>query len=98
PCPPRDGLLHESANGFTTPGHGESEVTPMKHWMRALTAPAIASLALAGCGGGSQFVTSDAALSQLSKPGAGKIKHIVCIFQESRSFNSRFMGYPGAET
>ena len=70
----------------------------MKPWMRALTAPAIASLALAGCGGGSQFVTSDAALSQLSKTGAGKIKHIVFIVQENRSFNNLFMGYPGAET
>jgi phospholipase C len=70
----------------------------MKPWMRALTAPAIATLALAGCGGSQSFVNSDTALKHLSTTGAGKIKHIVFIVQENRSFDNLFMGYPGADT
>jgi phospholipase C len=31
-------------------------------------------------------------------PSSGKIKHIVIIVQENRSFNNLFRGYPGAET
>ncbi|MFY9738062.1 MAG: hypothetical protein WAK11_03320, partial [Candidatus Cybelea sp.] len=30
--------------------------------------------------------------------GTGKIRHVVYIVQENRSFNDLFMGYPGAET
>jgi len=31
-------------------------------------------------------------------PGAGKIKHIIIVVQENRSFNNLFYGYPGAKT
>jgi len=37
-------------------------------------------------------------LRELSETGAGKIKHIVYVVQENRSFNDLFMGYPGATT
>ena len=30
--------------------------------------------------------------------GTGKIRHVVYIVQENRSFNDLFMGYPGAKT
>ncbi len=49
--------------------------------------------------------------STITTPGAGsipksgptanpnaQIKHVVILFQENRSFNSMFMGFPGAET
>ena len=41
---------------------------------------------------------SDAALRALSTTGAGKIRHVVYIVQENRSFNGVFQGYPGAYT
>lgn len=55
----------------------------------------------AGCGA-QQYVTlppqqSDSALG-FSTSGAGKIKHVVWIVQENRSFNDMFQGYPGATT
>jgi phospholipase C len=42
--------------------------------------------------GGSDFVQS------LDASGLGKIKHVVWIVQENRSFNDMFEGYPGAKT
>ena len=30
--------------------------------------------------------------------GAGKIKHVIFIVQENRSFDNMFQGYPGADT
>ncbi|MGC1381906.1 MAG: alkaline phosphatase family protein [Candidatus Baltobacteraceae bacterium] len=44
------------------------------------------------------FVRSDAALRSLSATGAGKIRHVVYVIQENRSFNDLFKGYPGAYT
>ena len=41
---------------------------------------------------------SDAALRALDGTGAGKIKHVVFIVQENRSFDNVFMNYPGADT
>jgi phospholipase C len=40
----------------------------------------------------------NATLQQLSGTGAGKIKHVVYIVQENRSFDDLFHGYPGADT
>ncbi|MGB7015945.1 MAG: alkaline phosphatase family protein [Candidatus Cybelea sp.] len=37
-------------------------------------------------------------LSLVSGSGQGKIKHVVYIVQENRSFNDLFMGYPNART
>ena len=52
----------------------------------------------AGCGGGRAALPtlqSNSALG-LSTSGSGKIKHIVWIVQENRSFNDMFQGYPHA--
>jgi phospholipase C len=39
-----------------------------------------------------------APIRTLNGTGAGKIKHIVYIVQENRSFDNLFQGYPGADT
>ena len=44
------------------------------------------------------YMRSTNALRALSGTGAGKIKHIVYIVQENRSFDNMFQGYPGADT
>ncbi|MGA8532605.1 MAG: alkaline phosphatase family protein [Candidatus Tumulicola sp.] len=65
-------------------------------------------LLLAACSGGSHAVpvgvplvpaigTSDL-LASHSLTGAGKIKHVIIIVQENRSFDNLFQGYPGADT
>jgi phospholipase C len=41
---------------------------------------------------------SSTAMRALGGTGAGKIKHIVYIVQENRSFDNLFQGYPGADT
>jgi phospholipase C len=43
-------------------------------------------------------VNENAALRTLDATGAGKIRHIVYIVQENRSFDNLFQGYPGADT
>jgi phospholipase C len=40
----------------------------------------------------------ETALRELESTGAGKIKHVVFIVQENRSFDNVFMSYPGADT
>jgi phospholipase C len=37
-------------------------------------------------------------LSGATATAGGKIKHIVYIVQEGRSFDNLFQGYPGADT
>ncbi|HVR46117.1 MAG TPA: alkaline phosphatase family protein [Candidatus Binatia bacterium] len=75
-------------------------MTPSK--LSPLRAPAIAAaLALAGCGGARQVLPSmqsGAILQNLDATGAGKIKHVVYIVQENRSFDNLFQGFPGADT
>jgi len=44
------------------------------------------------------YMQSSAALKTLGATGAGKIRHIVYIVQENRSFDNLFQGYPGADT
>ena len=39
-----------------------------------------------------------AAAHAARRTGAGKIKHVVYIVQENRSFDNLFQGYPGADT
>jgi phospholipase C len=61
----------------------------------------IAMAMLSGCGGSQAslpYMQSSAALRALGSTGAGKIKHIVYIVQENRSFDNLFQGYPGANT
>ena len=62
---------------------------------------------LAGCSFGSNGLPSsrcgtpfarDAVLQAMTAHGAGKIKHVVIIVQENRSFDNLFQGYPGADT
>src|SRR5579871_2051726 len=60
------------------------------------------TLALAACAVGPEspepYMQSSAALKSLGATGAGKIRHIVYIVQENRSFDNLFQGYPGADT
>jgi phospholipase C len=56
---------------------------------------------LSGCGGSQPPLTfreSGASLSGATATAGGKIKHIVYIVQEGRSFDNLFQGYPGADT
>ena len=39
-----------------------------------------------------------AELRALNSTGAGKIRHVIYIIQENRSFDNLFQGYPGADT
>ncbi len=56
-------------------------------------------VALAGCSGGSlPYMQGGAPLHSLTDTGAGRIKHVVYIVQENRSFDNLFQGYPGADT
>ena len=59
-------------------------------------------IAVAGCTSNAQvplpYMQNGAALRALDKTGAGKIKHVVYIVQENRSFDNLFQGYPGADT
>ncbi len=56
-------------------------------------------VAFAGCSSQSlPYMQGGAPLRTLSGTGAGKIKHIVYIVQENRSFDNLFQGYPGADT
>ena len=66
----------------------------------------VASLAIvvASCGGGSpattaavERVTGGPTGSYVVDPGIHKIKHIVIIMQENRSFDSYFGTFPGAD-
>ncbi len=56
----------------------------------------------AGCGGGGNAglpSTVHASPSgPLTGPSAAKIKHVVIVVQENRSFDNLFYGYPGADT
>src|SRR5580704_7020829 len=55
---------------------------------------------LAGCSGSQSlpYMHSSAIIGGLNATGAGKIKHVVFIVQENRSFDDLFQGYPGADT
>lgn len=63
-------------------------------------AAAIAAV-LAACGGNAALMPAG---GQLAPSGgavpasSGKIKHVVIVVQENRSFNNLFMGFPGART
>ncbi|HZY97459.1 MAG TPA: alkaline phosphatase family protein [Candidatus Cybelea sp.] len=54
-----------------------------------------------GSAPGLPVVSSAHAIAQtepIHRAGSGKIKHVVIIVQENRSFNNLFAGYPGAKT
>ncbi len=60
------------------------------------------AVALSGCSSGGSsilpYMQSGAVLQELGASGAGKIKHVVYIVQENRSFDNLFQGYPHADT
>jgi phospholipase C len=59
------------------------------------------ALLLSGCAGAGDalpYMRGGTALRALNETGAGKIKHVVFIIQENRSFDNMFEGYPGADT
>ncbi len=66
---------------------------------RAALSVCAAGALLAGCGAQAiPYMQNGGPLQTLSGTGAGKIKHIVYIVQENRSFDNLFQGYPGANT
>jgi phospholipase C len=71
----------------------------MKKMRTKITALAAAA-GLAGCamGGAIPYMQNGETLQALSGTGAGKIKHIVYIVQENRSFDNLFHGYRHANT
>jgi phospholipase C len=59
----------------------------------------VASLAGVACSSNSSPPLRSSAFAQsLDGSGAGKIRHVVWVVQENRSFNDIFKGYPGAKT
>ncbi|MBV9700122.1 MAG: hypothetical protein JO078_08350 [Candidatus Eremiobacteraeota bacterium] len=73
----------------------------MKHRYVARAAALFAALGLlSACSSTNAipYMQGDTTLHQLHKVGVGKIKHIVFIVQENRSFDNLFQGYPGADT
>ncbi len=69
---------------------------------RARFSAVAAALLLAACNAGGSSGTSpglpQAAPAARRATSSGKIKHVVIIVQENRSFNNLFMGYRGAKT
>ena len=61
-----------------------------------------AILALAACSASSGRLSpslqSGRVLQSIDGSGAGKIRHVVWVVQENRSFDDMFEGYPGADT
>ncbi|HEV3092126.1 MAG TPA: alkaline phosphatase family protein [Candidatus Cybelea sp.] len=73
----------------------------MKSLIRSRAALSVCAAAalLSGCGAQAiPYMQNGGLLQTLSGTGAGKIKHIVYIVQENRSFDNLFQGYPGANT
>ncbi len=67
---------------------------------RYVAALPILAIALASCSAALPlpYMQSGAVLRAFDGTGAGKIKHVVYIIQENRSFDNLFQGYPGADT
>jgi phospholipase C len=65
--------------------------------------PVCATLLFVACSGAPSApplasYAQNAILQKLDGVGAGKIKHVIWIVQENRSFDDMFEGYPGADT
>ncbi|HEV3091992.1 MAG TPA: alkaline phosphatase family protein [Candidatus Cybelea sp.] len=92
--PRRNAALRREAAGADA---GTAEPLTMKPTYFAV----LFALSLAGCATGAQslpYMRSDVALRHLTSTGAGKIKHVIYVVQENRSFDNLFQGYPGADT
>ena len=61
-----------------------------------LTAPIALAAALAACQTGAAFAPPSPASAAADTAGISKIRHIIIIMQENRSFDSYFGTYPGA--
>lgn len=100
-------LLGVSADG---PGVPHMRIFELGRY--ALSSSVAAAL-LAGCGGAQAPIGAPSATLQsaegalhaqhrgswaASEGGVDKIKHIVIVIQQNRSFNDLFLGYPGAKT
>jgi len=71
--------------------------------LSAVAAFAAALFVFSGCSVSHEVVSLPSAPSSLmlfasGAAGAGRIKHVIWIVQENRSFNDLFEGYPGAKT
>jgi phospholipase C len=68
--------------------------------MRCFVLGFAAAALLAGCNGAGAIVPMHTVPATMLRPqsSSGKIKHVVVIVQENRSFNNLFYGYPGAKT
>jgi phospholipase C len=67
----------------------------------SVAALSLLAFVLSACSSGPSslpYMQNGSALRSLNDTGAGKIKHIVYIVQENRSFDNLFQGYPGANT
>jgi phospholipase C len=70
---------------------------------KRLAASVALALTISGCSSPSNptpepFVRDNAFLQSLDRSGTEKIRHVVYVIQENRSFNDMFEGYPGADT
>jgi phospholipase C len=70
---------------------------------KRLAASLVLAFTISACSASSNptpqlFVRDNAFLQSLDRSGVGKIRHIVYVIQENRSFNDMFEGYPGADT
>jgi phospholipase C len=75
----------------------------MRERLSSVASLAAVLFAICGCSmsrGGSVLPSSPSnyTLQMLDATGAGKIKHVVWVVQENRSFNDIFEGYPAAKT
>lgn len=69
--------------------------------MRRPAATAVLIVALASCGGGGAITPYNGvagSASLVAHASSTKIKHVIIVVQENRSFNDLFYGYPGAKT
>ena len=86
--------------------NGPARCRPVRSAGTCVAAFALAALSLAGCHAGGSADHPAGTSSTLSgpvpptpviNPGIHKIKHVVVIMQENRSFDSFFGTYPGAD-
>ena len=81
--------------GRCAPRRGGS---PLIRWGAAgLAAAAVLAVAATGCGSGAEVVPGGPSGHYTVPAGIHKIKHVIVIQQENRSFDSYFGTFPGAD-
>ena len=75
------------------------QIKKPRHWAQwGIASGVVACLTLiAACGGSSATTSTGNSTSYTIDPNIHKIKHIIVIMQENRSFDSYFGTYPGAD-